>query len=131
MKIPISWQDYHSACDELAAQLVRHISPDTIILIVPRGGLVAATLIAYKLKLRNLAIITKTGRLKRRDLLVVDDICDTGQTFSALRRRFPNALLVAPYVKPQGQALCSYWGKTLPQDDWAIFPYALDDVVNR
>lgn len=130
MKILISWEDYQYTCNRLAAKLQDHATPTTLIVPVPRGGLVAASIIAYKLGLGKRSI-TLINESMLRNILVIDDICDTGRTFAVLRRQFPNATFVAPYVKPDGSHFCSHWGKGLSQDDWAVFPYAPDDEVNR
>jgi hypoxanthine phosphoribosyltransferase len=70
-------------------------------------------------------------RSERDDLIIVDDICDTGRTFSLLRQSYPNALYVAAYAKPAGKEYCHYFGRLVDQSQWLVFPFAPSDEVNR
>ena len=67
----------------------------------------------------------------RRDLLIVDDVCDTGATFRGLRKFFPNALFAAPYAKPAGRDACDLSAVDVEQDTWIVMPWAKNDEVNR
>jgi hypoxanthine phosphoribosyltransferase len=134
-KALLSWDQFHRACDDVTEQLrgdvrIKRTSP---IIAVPRGGMVAAAIVAYGLRLDRIwaldtDFIQSSGR---DDLVVIDDICDTGKTFKELRRAFPNAVFAAPFVKMLGRPLCAYWSQAVPQDTWIVMPYAPDDDVNR
>jgi xanthine phosphoribosyltransferase len=130
----LSWPEYHQACDDLTEWLRgdARVRRGSAIVTVPRGGLVAAAIIAYGLRLDRIWAWNDALQSNRDDIIVIDDICDTGKTFKALKESaFPNALYAAPYVKPQGRPLCTHWSREVPQDTWLVMPYAPDDEVNR
>jgi xanthine phosphoribosyltransferase len=133
----VSWDEVEDACSKLASQIKQKGDPRICrtsgIIAIARGGLVPAALLAYKLKLDifGTACIPALNSSQRNDLLIVDDICDTGRTFTQLLRSFPNAVYVSTYVKPKGKPMCEYWSHEVAQDTWVVFPWAPDDEVNR
>ena len=131
----VSWGEVDKLCHELAQTLkansaVRHGSG---ILAVARGGLVPATILAYAMRLPILGTLAQpnTQCSAREDLLIVDDICDTGRTFADLRRNFANSVYIAMIVKPAGTLYCHCWAQAVPQDYWVVFPWAPYDEINR
>jgi len=133
----ISWAEFTEACDKLATRL-RHdnrIGPSTPVIAVARGGLIPTAIITYNLGLRYVIsgfdFISSNRGIYPEPFLVIDDICDTGRTFQTMSRVFPNAVYVAPFVKPQGKEFCTHWVEEVPQDQWVVFPWAPNDEVNR
>ena len=128
----LSWDEVHAACLELREEIQRPVST---VVAVARGGLVPASILAYALDLQVAMTVTMSNvdfvRSARHDILVVDDIADTGATFTALRDMFPNACFVAPYAKPRGFAVCDHYVVPVPQDAWVVMPWAPYDEVNR
>jgi hypoxanthine phosphoribosyltransferase len=129
-KVFLPWEKVEEACAALAARLPKFI---TGVAPVGRGGCVPAAIIAYELQLPIVGLILPEGEVVSalRNLVIVDDICDTGQTFAKIRPRFKYAMLVAPYVKPQGKSVCDYWVEEYTHQHWLVMPWAKDDVVNR
>lgn len=125
---PVSWQEIDDCCRELGEKL-RTLPPRSLeVVAVCRGGLCPAAMLAYELGTSILTIdFPVMWSSDRSDLLIVDDICDTGQTFEELRLAFPNALYLSLFVKPQGKPLCDYWAREVPQDNWLLFPWARHD----
>jgi xanthine phosphoribosyltransferase len=131
------WQDIELACSKLVNQLKEAgiLRRSTSILAISRGGLVPASILAYSLNVPIAGSVRPDSvplvRSNRTDLIVVDDICDTGVTFRRVRKWFPNALFIAPYLKPQGRSECALWSVELPKDVWAVFPWAPSDLPSR
>ena len=100
---PISWDAFHGLCKGLALA-VADFSPE-IILAVGRGGYYPGTLLAHMLRAevypvrlsRRVNDIVKHKRpkwlvkpprlIKGRRVLVVDEICDTGETLQKVAKR--------------------------------------------
>lgn len=128
----LSWAQIEQDC----AALIKKIEPPVrIILPVSRGGFVPATIIAYARKMPIEHMVLPFGGVtmssERPDILIVDDICDTGKTFDALRVRFPRAKYAALYAKPEGTPRCTYFVTEVPQHVWLVFPWAPADEINR
>jgi hypoxanthine phosphoribosyltransferase len=132
-RLEIGWYAFHGACEEVVKQLRRDCRArrSSVILGVARGGFVPASIVAYGLGISACRSADHQSiRSERDDLIVVDDICDTGRTFSLLRQSYPNALYVAAYAKPAGKEYCHYFGRLVDQSQWLVFPFAPTDEVN-
>jgi xanthine phosphoribosyltransferase len=94
---------------------------------VGRGGLIPAAIVAYARDIPALGHLpvppATIGFRDLKDVLIIDDIVDSGETFRVIRRLFPGAIYAAPYVKPQGRVYCDYWMEEVPQDLWLQFPW--------
>lgn len=100
---PISWQDFHSLCKGLAKAIFLY-QPE-LILAVGRGGFYPGTLVAHILQIElypirisrrvNDHITYNTPQwlvepplvVKDRRVVVVDEICDTGETILMVKER--------------------------------------------
>ena len=101
--VPISWDVFHGICKALAAA-VQRFEPQ-IILPILRGGLYPGGLISHILRVdlhpirlsrRDVDEVTFTsprwileppGCVAGKRVLIVDEICDTGETIDVARRR--------------------------------------------
>jgi xanthine phosphoribosyltransferase len=124
----------------LAARLVDRLRADakvtdhSIVIPVIRGGLIPGTIVSYALQIglcQPVHAVSGNWASPRNDLIVIDDICDTGLTFRHIKARFPNAVYAALYAKPQGVDLCDYHCQLVPQDHWVVMPWAPNDEINR
>jgi len=107
-RLALGWSDIEALCDRLAQALARR--PIDAILAVARGGLVPASLVAYRLGMRDVlgAAVASYDDEARGDALVflafppdalisgrrvaiVDDVWDTGRTAVAVRERVRQA----------------------------------------
>jgi xanthine phosphoribosyltransferase len=131
----LSWDRFDRDMRELigAIQRSRRFGKDSLVMGVPRGGLIPATMLSYALKrpLVDALDISVGGDNLSPDLIIVDDICDTGQTFRDYRKRYPRAFYIAPYAKPLGIPMVQLCVRAVPQSIWVVFPWAPGDEVNR
>ncbi|HSG51761.1 MAG TPA: xanthine phosphoribosyltransferase, partial [Rheinheimera sp.] len=104
----VSWEAFHRATKELAHQLLN--KNYSAIVAVSRGGLVPAAILARELNIRvvdsicvasydhdkqgSLSILKDASLQDSEQLLIVDDLVDTGETAKALREHFPKACFV-------------------------------------
>lgn len=132
-RLPVSWIQVEHACHMVISAITRDNRVRGLSIAVPiaRGGLIPGCIVAYALDLK-IGFPDESNEVDtRRDMIVIDDICDTGKTFKILRARFPDALYVAAFAKPAGVVLCDYYGMLVPQDNWVVFPWAPNDIVTR
>ena len=125
----VTWQEFEDACNLLAASISKTLcGPQYIvgsrhkrIVGVVRGGLIPAVILSHWLE-----VPMASGPHVGSDLIVVDDVCDTGETFRRMRQAYPGAMLVAPYVKPAGRSVCDLSAVEVEQDVWLRFPWEVE-----
>jgi len=105
VKTFVTWDQVHQ-CTEFLAKVIEHQNYDAIIG-VQRGGLIPAVLLSHKLNmpmhtiqfsLRDLKQVGNIDLPKKGTYLVVDDINDTGETFTQLQEKFNKAGLSVKYA---------------------------------
>jgi xanthine phosphoribosyltransferase len=134
---PISWQQLHRDSRALAWRLVE-MHPWEGIVAITRGGLVPASIIARELEIRLVDTVCissydfqqqgdinvlKSPDLKGDDLLLIDDLVDTGQTARIVRDLLPSAHFATVYAKPAGRPLVDTFITEVSQDTWILFPW--------
>jgi hypoxanthine phosphoribosyltransferase len=135
--------DYVSFIVDLLEQRVRR--DYDFIVGVGRGGLIPATMLAYKLKKKVLSfgintyddtiqtdkyVIYQSINIptKASKILVVDDICDTGNTFNIIRDLFVKEKhlkfeFASLFVKDSKSHLVDYYGLSVSDGIWLDFPW--------
>lgn len=142
---PVSWDQFHRDCRALTWRL-NGIGPFKAVVGITRGGLVPATIVARELGVRvidtvcvasydhqtqgavtvlkGLSDITSAlGQGTGRDLLIVDDLVDTGKTARVVRDLLPDAHFATVYAKPMGKPLVDTFITEVSQDTWIYFPW--------
>ncbi|MGI6245717.1 MAG: xanthine phosphoribosyltransferase [Pseudochelatococcus sp.] len=140
---PVSWDQFHRDARALAWRL-HDAGPFEALVCVTRGGLVPAAIIARELEIRLIETVciasyhdyANQGELKLikeispalsknggRNVLVIDDLVDTGKTLSLVHTLLPEAHYAAIYAKPQGRPLVSTFITEVSQDTWIYFPW--------
>lgn len=162
--LKISWEEYTHALDHVIKQVKGRQFQDKAILAISRGGLipgVALSHVSYNTAFDVIRCIGYAGKLQLPevilyppldytfgkaplDVLVVDDLIDTGRTLSAVSdwlkssgfvrtplsplreftrtRRFSIAV-VYDKVRVDREIAADIVGVTLPADRWVTFPY--------
>lgn len=127
--VDISWDAVEYQCRKLVYELNKCCVKFERIVPVMRGGLVPATMISHLTDKKIACAISMAFpdfiQSRQEGILIVDDICDTGQTFKALKKAFPNAIFVAPYVKEAGRQYCNYYSQVWNNNYWLHFPWEI------
>jgi xanthine phosphoribosyltransferase len=113
---------------------------------ITRGGLVPAAIIARELDFRLIETVCvasyhdylEQGELKvlkeitpellerdGKDVLIVDDLTDTGKTAGLVRAMMPAAHFATVYAKPKGRPMVDTFITEVSQDTWIYFPWDL------
>ena len=153
---PVSWDQFHRDCKALAWRLAgpggneREEPRWKAIVAITRGGLVPAAIIARELGIRTIetvciasyhdykdqgdlhvikgiddAMIAGAGE-GGEDILVIDDLTDTGKTAKKVREMLPHAHIATVYAKPAGRPMADTYVTEVSQDTWIYFPWDLD-----
>ncbi|CAL4320445.1 xanthine phosphoribosyltransferase [Buchnera aphidicola] len=108
------------------------------IIAVSRGGLIPSALLARELSIRyvdticissyNNRCLKKIKVIKKSDIydeniLIMDDLVDTGGTAKIIRKMYPKAYFVTIFAKPRGISLVDDYIIDIPQDIWIEQPW--------
>ncbi len=134
---PVSWDQLHRDAKALAWRLT-DMGPWSKIVAVTRGGLVPAAIIARELEMRLIDTvciasydhqdqgalnILKPVEGDGADVLIVDDLVDTGRTAKLVREMLPKAHFATVYAKPAGRPMVDTFITEVSQDTWIFFPW--------
>lgn len=94
---------------------------------IPRGGMVVGVYLSHYL---DLPIIYNWHEvIKTKNVLIVDDILDTGYTLETFEDNFHTAVV---YYKPRSMIVPTYFAEQIPDDRWIVFPFEkFDEEPNR
>ena len=141
----ISWEQIHRDSRALAWRL-ENIVPNSgtwkTVVAVTRGGMVPSMIVARELDIRVVDTIsvksydhqvqTDANILKfpsenylgnGENILIIDDLVDTGKTFHTIRKHYPKAHYAAVYAKPMGREVIDTFITEVSQDTWIFFPW--------
>lgn len=150
---PITWRDVENACVKIAEDiLARDIEIDVIVGIM-RGGWIPARLLSDYLGVDRMgALEVKFYRgigetaerpvvtqpliidIRDRNVLVVDDVADTGKTFNVavnfLNHYGPRRIVTASlYLKPWSMHRPDFYAEET--DAWIIFPWDKAETIEE
>lgn len=133
----VTWDMLQIYTKKLAYQ-VMNIRPWENIIAVSRGGLVPAALLARELSIRHVDTICissynynslkkikliKKSNLTGSNVLIIDDLVDTGGTAKLIRKIYPKAYFITIFAKPHGLTLVDKYIIDIPQNVWIEQPW--------
>ncbi|CAG0963068.1 orotate phosphoribosyltransferase [Methanosarcinales archaeon] len=145
----VSWGEAYRLARALAHKIVDSGFKPDIIIGISRGGLVPARMVCDFLLLNGLTSIRiehwgiaskheiarikyslpKEADISGKNVLVVDDVADTGDSFSLimdyLEQKNPKEIRTAAlHYKTSSTVVPDYWGEKLEEWNWIIYPWA-------
>ena len=137
-KLLITWNEFDNAVSELTNQVIRDGKPD-IVVGIPRGGLPLAVTLSHQLEVP--LFIPSYGHsyatISDKDILIVDDISDTGQE---MRQQLKYAdqfechqVRTLVLIEREGtiQPTTYKWKHITKDEGWIIFPWERKDEVGK
>jgi xanthine phosphoribosyltransferase len=138
----ISWEELHRDTRLLCRDLLQTNTTWKGIIAVTRGGLIPAAIVARELDIRLVDTVCaasyegdqaqeqsqevrviKEAEGDGTDMLIIDDLVDTGATAEVIRAMLPNAYFATVYAKPEGRPLVDHCVREVSQDTWIRFPW--------
>jgi len=140
-KMCISYKEYGEYLNKFTDMLSQHVeSPESLTGVYgpPRGGLPIATHISHYFN-TNLIIDLMSYKNERSSILIVDDVCDSGNTFwytNYLLKNMPNvhAIFSAMFIKPRSFGTLDLNEKyidIIDDDVWIVFPWEKDETPDK
>ncbi len=138
----VTWDEVQEHCRALAQRILDMGRNFDKMLVITRGGMAPASVLARELEIRrieNICVDTydivdsqkiKMPKLLKpaadeflSDVLVVDDLADTGTTLKLVREMTVNPLVVTIFAKPAGESLVDLFQERVAQNVWVRFPW--------
>ena len=126
----LTWNDVEHGISKIVSQIYDSQWRPEVIYGIARGGLIPAVMLAHKLNINNMGnTITHNGPSPTK-LLVVDEICDSGNTFNSWPR-YPYYRYCALVNNIGGHNIfkdVSYYGIEINKEkdpSWIIFPWEI------
>lgn len=114
-KLYLSWDDVSILVEDLCNTIASSGVQVKSITGIERGGLIPAVMISHKLHIPYVSKINK-------DTLVVDDICDTGETLKNTIGRYTATL----HYKPTAIFTPDFYAKEVGTE-WIVYPWERSD----
>tara|TARA_R110002020_G_scaffold202441_4_gene405614 strand:- start:258 stop:695 length:438 start_codon:yes stop_codon:yes gene_type:complete len=141
--IKYSFDEINAMSRSLASTAKKHNF--TNIIGISRGGLIPAAIISYELDIPLLTIAVSSYNKKEKskfkviqdfnidtldensNILIVDDICDTGETMRWVSSKLSQAriknLITCIFTKPKHTEYLDFYGSVIPDNKWIVFPW--------
>ena len=141
---PVSWDQFHRDARALAWRIAGSERQWRGIVCITRGGLVPAAIVSRELNIRLIETVcvasyhdySSQGEMSvlkevsadllesgGEDILIVDDLTDTGKTAEIVREMLPKAHFATVYAKPKGRPMVDTFITEVSQDTWIFFPW--------
>jgi hypoxanthine phosphoribosyltransferase len=121
-KFYVTWEEIEELVDLLAQQIIQSDHQIEYIFGLQRGGLIPAVLLSHKFG------IPMTQDPTRQNILIVDDICDSGETFKELFIQYPNSLFACLHFKPHTSTFNpDFTANKFISDAWIVYPWERED----
>ena len=114
-KVYLSWDDISILVEDLCDTIASSGVQITSITGIKRGGLIPAVMVSHKLNIPYVDRINK-------DTLVIDDICDTGETLKNSIALYTATL----HYKPTAGFTPDFYAKEVGSD-WIVYPWERKD----
>lgn len=114
-KVYVSWDDITILVEDLCNTISQSGAQIKSITGIKRGGLIPAVMISHKLNIPYVSRINK-------DTLVVDDICDTGETLKSTVAVYTATL----HYKPTASHTPDFYAKEVGKE-WIVYPWERKD----
>jgi hypoxanthine phosphoribosyltransferase len=121
-KIYLSWEDVNNAVESLAHQIKNSNEHIEAITGLPRGGLIPAVLLSHKLGLPYVNLFNDCEG--HENVLVIDDICDSGETLKEYHQFFTTATI---HYKQLAVVKPDFYYSLAPEDKWIVYPWEQKD----
>jgi len=116
-KVFLTWDDVFNLLDIIHEQCKEEIS---YVAGVPRGGTILAILYSHRFDVPYMKYISN----HYPHMLILDDIADSGKTFTDMQRDFPTPKYGALHYKESSSFTPDYYSQRIPDDfGWVVYPW--------
>lgn len=118
----LEWRDIDDAIHRLATNISNSGIKFSSIGGLPRGGLIPAVMLSHKLKIPFGPVPQAGG-----NILIVDDICDSGKTLKPYKFE-SGVYTVTLHYKHKAIVEPDFWWRLASEDEWIVYPWEREDA---
>ncbi len=121
-KVFVSWKDIDKYLDSVVEDVKKRDLKPSGVYGVPRGGLIFATMLSYKMDIPLLLNAAK-------DCIIIDDIADSGRTllhFTKNDTQFNKYYITTMYYHERSVVKPDFY-MFEKKDNWIVYPYEYDN----
>lgn len=121
-KVFVSWEEIEGYINKVAEDVQKRNLKPTGVFGVPRGGIIFATMLSYKL---NIPLLMSAAP----DCIIVDDIADSGRTllhYTSNDTQFNKFYITTMYYHKRSMVTPDFWVYS-KEDKWVVYPWEMDD----
>jgi hypoxanthine phosphoribosyltransferase len=118
----LTWNCVEELTDKLVDEIKLSPVPPLYITGLPRGGLIPAVMLSHKLDI-PFKSIDSINSIPRVDVLIVDDIADSGETLNQYGG-YQTAVL---HYKMQSEHIPTYYAEEVDNEEWIVYPFERED----
>lgn len=124
----VSWEDFMMGVGLVADWIEADVGDGVAIYGIPRGGMIPAIAVVHQLESRGLRArfapdIHHLTPSELHKLVVIDEICDSGDTFKVLQQLFPMAKTATVFHRKTAEFTADYYAYVVEGDQWLQFPW--------
>ena len=116
----LEWRDIDDAIERLAINIKKSGIEISAIKGLQRGGLIPAVMLSH-----SLGILMTENKIVSSSVLIVDDICDTGNTLEKYRQL--NNPIATIHYKTSASLEPDFWFKIANEKEWIVYPWERED----
>lgn len=145
--VKYTWNDFDKDLDIIHSKIKEAKYNVDVICGIVRGGLPLATALSHRLKkpVETTVVQLRDGDVRRdfwiidrlddnKNILFVDDICDTGATFSWIlgqysikkRNKSSQVRFVSLVQDPDAKTKSDFYGREKKDKNWILFPWEVE-----
>jgi hypoxanthine phosphoribosyltransferase len=115
----ISWNDIDDAIKIIALKILQSKIKINAIKGLPRGGLIPAVLLSHQLDIPLL----KEGEVPTKNTLIIDDICDSGETLKPYSSNYTATI----HYKQSAKVKPNFYVDLAKENVWIQYPWESSD----
>lgn len=120
-KVFLSWYDINVLLDSIHEKCKDEVK---LVTGVPRGGTLLAIMYSHRFNIPY----TEYKSNHYPNMLILDDIADSGDTFESLKKEFPTPKYGALHYKTSSKFKPDFYGVEIPEDyGWIVYPWEKED----
>lgn len=128
-KVYVTWGQVEEFVEFVATYIETYDKKISGVYGIPRGGLVFAVMLSHRLHIPMLASATS-------DCLIVDDICDSGESLvhfvkNTSNPNEPKPLIATMFYKENRLGIKPGLYSFMKTDQWIVFPFEYDEERER
>ena len=120
-KVIVSWEDINKFIEDVEKDIKKRNLKPSGVYGIPRGGLIFATMLSYKM---NIPLLLNAAK----DCIIIDDIADSGRTllhFTENDTQFNKYYIATMYYHERSAVKPDFYSFK-KKDNWIVFPYEYD-----